>query len=82
MREVFGGVIIILEDITAQKQAAEELRRAKEAVEAANQAKSEFLSNMSHELRTPLNAVLGFSQVMKNSGDATLEQMCPSGKHA
>ncbi|MBU4297422.1 MAG: ATP-binding protein [Desulfobulbaceae bacterium] len=75
MREVFGGVIIILEDITARKQAAEELCLAKEAAEAANRVKSVFFASMSHELRTPLNAVLGFSQVMKNSRDATVEQL-------
>jgi signal transduction histidine kinase/CheY-like chemotaxis protein len=71
MREVFGGVIIILEDITAQKQATEELRLAKEAAETANKAKSVFLANMSHELRTPLNAVLGFSHIMMKSPDLT-----------
>jgi signal transduction histidine kinase/ligand-binding sensor domain-containing protein/CheY-like chemotaxis protein len=40
-------------------------RRAEEAAEAANRAKSVFLANMSHELRTPLNAVLGFAQLME-----------------
>ena len=32
--------------------------------EAANRAKSQFLSNMSHDIRTPMNAIVGFSQLM------------------
>jgi signal transduction histidine kinase len=44
-----------------------ELEKAKTAAEAANRAKSDFLSSMSHELRTPLTAIIGFSQLMRHN---------------
>ena len=50
-------------DLT-ERDKLQEAQRRQVAAEAANAAKTEFLSRMSHELRTPLNAVLGFSQVM------------------
>ncbi len=44
-----------------------EYRRAEEAAQAANRAKSAFLANMSHELRTPLNAITGYTQILLRS---------------
>ena len=60
------GMLItaVLRDVTALHLANAE-RRAREALEAANRAKTEFLSRMSHELRTPLNAVIGFAQLLR-----------------
>jgi signal transduction histidine kinase/HAMP domain-containing protein len=57
-----GGVFGIRADITERKQAEAELRRAKEAAEAARAAMSEFVANASHELRTPLTHIYGFAK--------------------
>lgn len=47
-----------------------------EAAQAANRAKTKFLSNMSHEMRTPMNAIIGMVQIAEQTGDSAKIRSC------
>ena len=61
-------------DITETRIIRSRIEAARAEAEAANRAKSEFLSSMSHELRTPMNTVLGFAQVLKSDPESPLNE--------
>ena len=69
------GAIEVFKDNTQKLISSEhQLKLAMEDAKNANKAKSIFLARMSHELRTPLNAILGFTNILKKSMNATIQE--------
>jgi signal transduction histidine kinase/ActR/RegA family two-component response regulator len=66
LRESQGALLSIMEDLIEARERAEEWAQQ---ADGANQSKSEFLANMSHEIRTPMTAILGYADVLLESGD-------------
>ncbi len=64
----FNGIVGLVTDITKIKESETRLEKALFKADQANRIKTQFLANMSHEIRTPMNAIIGFSELLQQSG--------------
>lgn len=70
-------LLVVMRDVTADKEIQLSMKDAMDVAEAANAAKSEFLSRMSHEIRTPMNVIIGTLQ-LASGGEGDREKMVES----
>lgn len=81
------GVMVTFDDVTALEEHKIELIEARKVADAANEAKSNFLSRMSHEIRTPMNAIIGYADILRegvqdpNDQRQYLSTIHASGEH-
>ena len=61
--------LLLMQEIESHQRTDEALQQARRAAEAANQAKTRYISTISHELRTPLNSILGYAQLLQEDTD-------------
>jgi PAS domain S-box-containing protein len=69
--EVFAEIMV---NLRTRRTLERQLKEEKEKAQAANRAKSEFLSNMSHEIRTPLNGIIGFAELLEETSLSSIQE--------